>query len=258
VGTVRVAVVQVPSVREGVVELVEPLVGAAAESRADLVVLPEGVMHDFHPSVDLATVAEPLDGPFATAVRSMAARHSVGVVAGMWERDPEDPRPWNTLLMVDRAGQDLATYRKIHLFDSFGWKESERVIPGPPGPTCVPFGGMTLGLMTCYDLRFPELARASTAAGADVLLFPAGWVAGPGKLHHWETLLTARAIENTSYVVAADLCGTGYTGHSRIIDPMGEAVASLDEEPGFAVGDLDADRIAEVRKLIPSLEHRRM
>jgi predicted amidohydrolase len=258
VALMRVAVAQVPSVSEGVLDVISPRVAEAAGQGADLVVLPEGVMHDFRPDVDLAAIAEPLDGRFASAIRNLAGIHGVAIVAGMWEKVDGDPRPSNTLLAVGPDGGTLATYRKVHLFDSFGFVESERVLPGAPGATTFDLGGLTHGLMTCYDLRFPELARALSSAGADVLVLPAGWIAGPDKLHHWQTLLTARAIENTAYVVAAALCEGGYTGHSRVIDPMGKMVAALADWPAVAVADIGAERIAEVRDVIPSLRHRRM
>lgn len=257
-GVVRVGVVQVPSVAEGVVELIGPLIGEAAGEGAGLVVLPEGVMHDFRPGVDLAAVAEPLDGHFTGELADLARNHGVTLVAGMWEKVAGESRVSNTLVVHGPSGRLEAVYRKIHLFDSFGFAESERVVPGPLEPIVFPLGEFVVGLMTCYDLRFPELARALAALGADLLVAPAGWVAGPNKLHHWETLITARAIENTLYVAAAAITGPGYTGHSMIVDPMGELLASLGEEPGTVSAPVTVERISEVRALLPSLRHRRM
>jgi predicted amidohydrolase len=251
----RAAVVQVPSVAEGVLEMLAPYVADAAEKGAELIVLPEGVMHDFRPHVDLAAVAEPLDGEFVTGLSAMAKATGAVIVAGMWERLPGEERPSNTLVVLDRDGALMATYRKIHLFDSFGFGESQRVVPGPVEPATFEMKGLRIGLMTCYDLRFPELARV---LAADVLVLPAGWIAGPSKLHHWETLVTARAIENTAYVVAAGIADDGYTGHSMIVDPMGVTLARLGDRPGVRVAELTIDRLAEVRRTLPSLEHRRM
>jgi predicted amidohydrolase len=251
----RVAAVQVPSVADGVLEMITPLLVEAATGGVELCVLPEGVMHDFQPHVDLAAAAEPLDGPFVSALAEQASRLGIRIVAGAWERLPGESRPSNTLVVVDEVGELAATYRKIHLFDSFGFVESQRVLPGPIEPVAFEMDGLRVGLMTCYDLRFPELARA---LAADVLVLPAGWVAGPGKLHHWETLIMARAIENTSYVVAAGICAGGYTGHSMIVDPMGETLARLGDEPGWVAADVTAARVAEVRQMLPSVQHRRM
>jgi deaminated glutathione amidase len=252
----RVAVVQVQSVDDGVLETVTPLLEQAAGAGAGLVVLPEGVMHDFRPSVDLAAVAQPLDGAFVSGISSLASRLAVTIVAGMWERVEGDSRPANTLVVVGSSGALVTTYRKIHLFDSFGFRESERVLPGEPTPTTFALDGFVLGLATCYDLRFPELFRAMT--GVDAFVVPAGWIAGPRKLHHWESLVTARAIENTAYVVAAGLCGPGFTGHSTVVDPMGERLSALGDEPSWAVAEIERTRLEEVRRINPSLRHRRL
>jgi predicted amidohydrolase len=111
--------------------------------------------------------------------------------------------------------------------------------------------------MTCYDLRFPELSRALVDKGADVLVVPAAWVRGPLKEHHWTTLLTARAIENTCYVVAAAQNGKKYSGLSQVIDPQGIAVAAVGEGDGYAVAELSGDRLSGVRERNPSLVNRR-
>ena len=111
--------------------------------------------------------------------------------------------------------------------------------------------------MTCYDLRFPELSRALIDAGAEVLVVPAAWVRGPLKEHHWTTLLTARAVENTCYVAAAAQNGKKYCGLSQVIDPQGIAVVSVGESDGHAVAEVSAERLADVRKRNPSLQNRR-
>jgi deaminated glutathione amidase len=256
VAFMRVAVVQVPSVTDGVLEVVTPYLEQAVGEGSQLVVLPEGVMHDFRPSVDLASIAQPMDGPFVTGLSDIARRLSVTIVAGMWERVEGDARPANTLVVVGRTGAIVNTYRKIHLFDSFGFRESDRVLPGEPAPVTFTLEELTIGLATCYDLRFPELFRVM--AGVDVIVVPAGWIAGPNKLHHWETLVTARAIENTAYVVASGLCGPGFTGHSLVVDPMGERLMRLGDDPACGTAEVTRLRLDEVRRINPSLGHRRM
>jgi predicted amidohydrolase len=164
---------------------------------------------------------------------------------------------YNTLVVVGPDGGLLASYRKIHLYDAFGYVESQRLIPGPVAPVTFGVGDARFGLMTCYDLRFPELAAALVDAGADALLVPAAWLAGPHKVDHWSTLLRARAIETTSYVVAAGQCGSHYVGTSVVLDPMGLTVATLADEPGTAVAAIDLQRVAEVRKVNPTLKNRR-
>ncbi len=247
---------QLPSLddKEKVLEEIERVVES---TDADLVVFPEGVMHDFRPRVDLAAIAEPLDGRFVTRLRSLASTNGRALVAGIWEPAPTG-RVFNTVVTIDAAGSLTTAYRKIHLFDSFGFAESGRVEPGPIQPAVVDLLGTRMGIMTCYDLRFPELARRLSEAGAEMFVIPAGWVAGEHKVDHWLTLLRARAIENTTYVVAACLSQPWYTGHSTVFDPMGIPLATAGEDPAEVRVEIDLARVAEVRSLLPSLQHRRM
>jgi predicted amidohydrolase len=225
-------------------------------SDSDLVVFPEAFARDFgEPGSDLSGAAEPIDGPFATEVARVAAERGTTVLAGMFETADDPARPANTLVM---RGAATADYRKIHLYDSFGYRESERVTAGPLTPTTVDLAGFRLGLMTCYDLRFPELARALVAAGAEVLVVPAAWVAGPRKVDHWTTLARARAVENTSYVVGVGQPGPRYTGHSIVVDPLGEVLAEAGEKAETLTVTLGRDVVEQARRTNPSLANRRL
>ncbi|WP_053203849.1 carbon-nitrogen hydrolase family protein [Jiangella muralis] len=225
---------------------------------ADLVVLPEAVMHDFGaPGLPLGPVAQPLDGPFVATLASVARATGAVVVAGMFERSGDPDRPYNTLVAVGRDGAVLATYRKAHLYDSFGYRESDRLRAGDPVPAVLAVDGVRLGLLTCYDLRFPEQGRALVDAGADAFVVPAAWVRGPLKEDHWQTLLRARAIENTVYVAAAAQNGRAYCGLSQLVDPLGVVVAGLGDDEGRLVAELDPDRVAAARERNPALRHRR-
>lgn len=225
--------------------------------RPDVVLLPEATMADFgRQDTDLRPLAEPLDGPFVDLLLTHARRLGTTVVAGMFEAT--DDLPFNTLVAAGPDGDLVATYRKIHLYDSFGYRESERLAAGDLEPVTVPVGDEVLGLMTCYDLRFPELARALVDRGADVLAVPAAWLAGDRKLEHWRTLLAARAIENTVGVVAAAQCGRSYTGHSMVLDASGAVLAEAGDEPAVLTADLDPEALREVRATNPSLANRRM
>src|SRR5262249_42133997 len=135
--------------------------------------------------------------------------------------------------------------------------ESDLTVPGEQAPRTVrtPLG--TLGLLVCYELRFPELARMLALDGADVILLPSAWIAGPLKESHWATLVAARAIENTVFVAAADQTGDMRVGCSRLVDPMGLVLAGGGETGGLILGDVDLDRIAQVRETLPSLRQRR-
>jgi predicted amidohydrolase len=178
----------------------------------------------------------------------------------MFEAVPGEARVFNTVLAVGPAGP-LGRYRKLHLYDALGWRESDRIRAGEPdrdgGLLTVGVGGLIVGVLTCYDLRFPELARALVDAGAQLLALPAAWVSGPLKEYHWETLTRARAIENTVYVAAAAQPPPEYSGHSVLLDPMGVPLASVGEVDGLAVAEVTAARLAEVRRKLPVLEHRR-
>jgi len=222
----------------------------------DLVVFPEAFARDFgQPGSSVAAFAEPLDGPFATELERVAADRGSTLVAGMFERSDDPERPFNTLLA---RGGATADYRKIHLFDSFGYRESDRLSPGLLEPVVFPLAGFTVGLMTCYDLRFPELARSLVAAGADVLVVPAAWLAGHRKVDHWLTLARARAIENTAYVVAAGQSGPRYAGHSVVFDPFGDPVVQAADGEELLHAHLDPERVREARETNPSLANRRM
>ena len=185
---------------------------------------------------------------------AVAADRGTTLVAGMFERSPDPGRPFNTLLV---RGAARAAYRKIHLYDSFGYRESDRLVGGEWDPVVVEVGGMRLGLMTCYDLRFPELARELVAAGAEALVVPAAWVAGERKLEHWRTLVRARAIENVCYVVAAAQPAPRYTGRSMIVDPLGDVLAEAGDGEESIASELDPEIVAEARETNPSLANRR-
>jgi predicted amidohydrolase len=225
----------------------------------DLVVLPEGAMHDFGATGDdLAAAAEPVDGPFVAMLADQARRLDATLIGHIFERHESGGLPYNTAVVVAPDGSVRETYRKIHLYDSFGYVESKRLSAGPVRPVVADVAGLRIGLLTCYDLRFPELARLLVDAGAEVLAVPTAWVRGPLKEDHWETLLRARAIENTVYVLGAAQCGANYTGRSLVVDPMGIVVAGAGETDADVVAELSADRVAAARERNPSLANRRI
>ena len=221
----------------------------------DLVVFPEAFARDFgEAGSDVSDHAEPTVGPFATEVARVADERGTTVLAGMFEGSDDVERPWNTLVL---RGAATADYRKVHLYDSFGYRESDRLSPGPVTAAAVPLGGFTLGLMTCYDLRFPEQARALVDLGADVLVVPSAWVAGDRKVDHWRTLVRARAIENTAYVVAVGQPGPRYSGHSMVVDPLGDVIVEAGDGPEVLTATLDPGAVVAARRTNPSLANRR-
>jgi deaminated glutathione amidase len=260
----RVALCQLPVSSDPSVNLgrAQQALADAARGGAQLAVFPEGTQARF--GTDLRAAAEPTDGPFCRGLSDAARDHGVAVVAGVFEPGP-GRLVYNTAVMFDERGTLAAAYRKIHLFDALGQRESDQVAPGDE-PVVAELGGLRVGVMTCYDIRFPEHARALLARRADLIVVPAGWAAGLFKEEHWVTLIRARAIENTVWVAAADQvpdpaepptrAPTG-SGRSMLVDPMGTVRLDLGPRRGIAVGEVDMDVTAEVRAVLPSLEHRR-
>jgi predicted amidohydrolase len=239
-------------------ESIEQLVTTASVRGARVVVLPEYASYFVDPfDESLAANAQDLDGAFVQALTRIARAHEMVIVAGLLERATDRERVRNTAVAVD-AGGLLAHYRKLHLYDAFGQRESDWVEPGEPAePQTFELGGLRFGLMTCYDLRFPEVGRQLVDAGADVFLVPAEWVRGPLKEHHWRTLLHARAIENTVFVAAADHPPPLGVGNSLIVDPQGVELAAVGTSTDIAVAHLDVGAIERVRRVNPSLRLRR-
>ncbi|MGZ4444678.1 MAG: carbon-nitrogen hydrolase family protein [Nocardioidaceae bacterium] len=223
----------------------------------DLLVLPEAFMRDFGtPGEDISAFAEPLDGPYVERLTQVAKEHQLTVVAGMFERSGDPARPYNTLVVVDTDGL-RTSYRKIHLYDSFGYKESDRLLAGDIEPVVVDVAGFRVGLMTCYDLRFPEMGRALADREAELVVIPAAWVAGPLKVEHWRTLVKARAIENTVYVAAVGQPGPRYTGHSLVVGPTGELLAEVGDGERLLQAVVGHEDLAAARSSNPSLANRR-
>jgi predicted amidohydrolase len=241
-------------------ERMSRLAGDAANRGALLVVFPEYSSY-FTQTMDASWLehAQTLHGPFVRALAELAAELGIHIVAGMAERVPEEQkRVANTVVALDNHGELVAHYRKVHLYDAFGQRESEWIVPGSiEEPQTFAFGGFTVGLQTCYDIRFPEVTRRLVDAGADLVLLPSEWVRGPLKESHWRTLITARAIENTVYVAAADHAPPVGAGNSMIVDPMGVELATIGEATDTAVAWISPSRVIEVRKLNPALALRR-
>ena len=231
----------------------------AAEAGALLAVFPEFAMFDL-PTLGPEFVAggEPLDGTFVTGLSELARRTGVVIVAGMLEAIPGEDRGFNTLVAVTPEEGLSRVYRKAHLYDAFGMRESDHIRPGAlEGPVTFSVGGVEVGMLTCYDLRSPEAARQHADAGVDLLLYPAAWMPGPRKEDHWNTLARARAIENTLYVAAVSQGPAIGTGGSVIVDPMGLTLGQIGERSGIATAEIVPARVAEVREVNPCLLNRR-
>jgi deaminated glutathione amidase len=231
--------------------------GEAARAGARLVLFPECAMVALPGSEDWSAAAEPVDGPFVTALAGAARRHGIAVVAGMFESIPDASQVFNTVVALGPDGGLLGAYRKVHLYDAFGYRESDRVRPGGGETLTFALDGVTFGVETCYDVRFPEVTRHLAARGAEVVLLPAAWLHGALKEEHWEVLARARAIESTVYVAAAGLSGRPHTGCSMLVDPMGVPVVRAGEVEALLVGEADPERVRDVRRVNPSLANAR-
>ncbi|WP_280390182.1 carbon-nitrogen hydrolase family protein [Nocardia wallacei] len=236
-------------------------VRAAAEHGARVVVAPEYSMFAVT-RLDrrVIDVAEPITGPWVDSLRGLAAEFGVHLVAGVAEAPGGGAAEhiYNTLVAAGPDAEFAAVYRKVHLYDAFGFRESEVVLPGEiTDPAVFTVDGVVFGLQTCFDLRFPEGCRRVAAAGAHVLLLAAQWIPGPAKVDQWTTLLRARAIENTVYVAAADQAGPRGAGASMIVDPAGTLLAELGETSGIATARVDLAHLEQVRATNPSLSLRR-
>ena len=172
---------------------------------------------------------------------------------------PAEDRASNAVVHVRADGTLGGTYRKVHLFDAFGQRESARFVPGDPAapPLVVDADGLRLGVLTCFDLRFPESARRLVDAGAQAIVVPAAWAAGPGKVEQWTVLARARALENVAWLVGVGMAGRGVCGSSLVVDPAGAVVEQLGLAPGSVVVDLDPARVVEARRRNPALDLRR-
>jgi predicted amidohydrolase len=260
-GEVAIAVAQFAPSVDGTLnlEMIRDLASTAVARGARLVVFPEYSSY-FAPTLgqDFVDAAQPLDGDFVAGIRAIAVELQLFVVVGLVEHIDEPHRFSNTLVAVSPSGEIVATYRKLHLYDAFGDNESAWVRPGDiEPPQLFEFEGFRVGLQTCYDLRFPEITRRLVDAGATLVAVPSEWVRGSLKEAHWRTLVTARALENTLYVAAADHTPPIGVGNSMIVDPMGVEIATIGEVRGVAVSTISTDRIGDVRALNPALALRR-
>jgi deaminated glutathione amidase len=260
----RIALCQIPVSPQASVNLsrVRSALREAAAGGADLAVFPEATMVRF--GSDLRAAAEPLDGPFCSGLAAACASTGVSAVAGVFEPAPGG-RVYNTAVAFSSGGAVLASYRKLHLFDALGQRESDLVAPGS-AVVVTGIAGAPVGLQICYDIRFPELSRALAVGGASLLVVSAAWQAGLFKEEHWVTLLRARAIENTVWIAA---CGqvpdpdspptrapTGI-GRSMLVDPLGVVRCDMGPSAGVTVVEADMALVDSVRSVIPSLANRR-
>lgn len=267
----KIAAVQVTSGSDinNNLTIAQRAVREAAGEGARLIVLPEGMSQAFD-SGRLDTQAEELDGPFATGLKQLADELDVVIVAGMFrpadtrEVDGETMNRVSNTALVTGAGHHLG-YDKIHTYDAFDYAESDTVRPGEE-LVRVDVDGISVGVAICYDIRYPEQFKDLAREGAEVIVVPTSWADGPGKLLQWQTLVSARALDSVSYIVAADQARPGGEdkageesgptgiGHSIIAGPDGVVLAEAGYTPEIIYADIDADEVRKARRALPLLE----
>mgnify|MGYP002722676188 FL=1 len=247
-------------------ELALTKIREAAGNGARLIVLPEATAQNFR-SGRLDEQAQTLEGPFATAIQALAEELEVTVVVGMFcpadtvERDGKTiNRVTNTALIAGPGV--LGGYDKIHTYDAFDYRESDTVLAGE---SLVAFDvdDLIVGVATCYDIRFPEQFKELASQGAQLIVVPTSWADGPGKLEQWRLLTAARALDSTTYIVAAgqsrpggdaeagNPSGPTGIGHSTIVDPNGVRIAEAGYEDDILYADIDPNEVAKTRRALP-------
>jgi len=233
---------------------------SAAKKGADLCAFPEFMMlytSSSQSAAELSKLAETINGEFVTSIANAARENSIFVVGTFYEKSKKRNHVYDTAFLVNKSGKILSTYRKIHLYDALGFKESNKLTPGSKivMPTKTSLG--KLGMMICYDLRFPEMSRILASSGSEILIAPSAWVKGDMKEEHWLTINKTRAIENGCYVVAPDQVGNIYCGRSIVVDPYGKILLDMKKRQGIGIANISLDKVNKTRKVLPLLKNRR-
>lgn len=240
-------------------------ISRAADRKASLICFPEFQMA-FSPlkqsPKDLANnVAEYIDGGnFVSTLCRSAKKNKIGVIATVYERNKNknEFKVYDTAVIINNKGQVTSVYRKLHLYNALGFRESDKLIQGNVIEKPVSTSVGNIGLMICYDIRFPEMSRILTVNGADILVVPSAWVYGIMKEDHWRTMVMARAIENGSYIIAPDQVGNIFSGRSMVADPFGTVLLDMGDKQGMDVVEIDKSRVMKVRESLPLLKNRRL
>jgi deaminated glutathione amidase len=261
----KAAIVQMKSSVDKEINLVHSLklINEAAKKKARLICFPEFQMAYSPPeqkSESLHKIAEKITGNFVTTLSNSAKQNRVNIVATLYEiinTSDKNHKVFDTGVIINELGKLQSIYRKVHLYDALGFKESKKLLAGSiiekPSKTSVG----KLGLLICYDMRFPEISRILTVNGANILVSPSAWVAGFMKREHWEIMVRARAIENGVYVLAPNQVGNIYCGHSMAIDPFGSIIVDMENREGIEFIDIDSSKIDTTRRTLPLLMNRR-
>jgi len=235
-------------------------ISKAASKNATLCAFPEFMM--FYTSSSqtpkqLANLAETINGNFVTTITKAAKENQIQVVGSFYEKSRKKDRVYDTSFVIDKSGKVISTYRKIHLYDALGFRESNKMASGSKIAKPVKTSLGKIGMMICYDLRFPEISRSLAVAGAEILVVPSAWVKGNMKEEHWITINKTRAIENGCYVIAPDQVGNIYCGRSLVVDPYGKILLDMKKMQGIGFVNINLNKVKQTRKILPLLKNRR-
>ncbi|MBI5697439.1 MAG: carbon-nitrogen hydrolase family protein [Thaumarchaeota archaeon] len=235
-------------------------ISQAAKKGAELCAFPEFMMFYITPEQSARQVteqAETIDGNFVKQIANAARKNKIQVIGTIYEKSKKKDRVYDTAFILNKSGKTISIYRKIHLYDALGFKESSKLEPGskitPPAKTSIG----KVGMLICYDLRFPEMSRTLASSGSEILVVPSAWVKGPNKEEHWITINKTRAIENGCYVIAPGHTGNIYCGRSLVVDPYGKVLLDMKHKPGIGFVDISLDLVKKTRLSLPLLKNRR-
>jgi len=258
----KVAVIQFKTSTNKEVNLkkIVTYISKASSKKAILCAFPEFMMFYTNSSQtpkQLANFAETINGNFVSTIATAAKKNKIQVIGSFYEKSEKKDRVYDTAFVIDKLGKVISTYRKIHLYDALGFKESNKMVSGSKITKPVKTSIGKIGMMICYDLRFPEMSRSLAAAGSEVLVAPSAWVKGNMKEEHWITINKTRAIENGCYVIAPDQVGNIYCGRSLVVDPYGKILLDMKKKQGISFIDIDLNKVKQTRKILPLLKNRR-
>jgi len=258
----KIAIVQFTAStnKEKNLKLILNYIEKAAKKGAKLCAFPEFMMFYTTRSqtpAKLSSLAETINGNFVKTIATCAKKNSISVLGTLYEKSNTKNRVYDTAFLVDKSGKIILKYRKIHLYDALGFRESNKLIAGskiiPPKKTKIG----NLGIMICYDLRFPEMSRILASSGSEILVVPSAWVKGNMKEEHWITINKTRAIENGCYVIAPDQVGNIYCGRSMAVDPFGKILLDMKKKQGIGFVNISLDKVKKTRRELPLLKNRR-
>ncbi len=254
---IKVALTQLKPVHDKNISLknIEYYSGIASKNNSDLIVFPEYYMFYSNNKNDIVNGSETLDGNYINNVKKIAADNNINIITGINEKNGNNY--YDTSIYINKNGELSNYYRKTHLYDAFDYKESDIYNYGNGPFNIFKINDINLGMLICYDVRFPEVFRSYSLNNADAVVIISGWFSGPVKEEQWLSLISVRALENTIFIGTSNLIGDGFTGITSFVDPIGIIINRCSESENIIYSTIDGERIKNVRKIMPLLNQRR-